>query len=205
MIEMEKESNPKFTPPAHWLEGEDEEEAEEDETESETENSVETELRNQVSILRSHCAETKLALVSWNGQTKQMFFRPENALEDLSAQIKRQWAIPRKVYWLQVNGIHESQISDWPAESSVVVKVRGFGAGPMATVKIHLKTPKAKKIFEVSIKEDAKLEDVEALAEDLFDETDEVKLYQDGAELSLEDGVKEWMTSTGGNAKLESG
>jgi hypothetical protein len=123
MSEMEREREPKFTPPAHWIEDEDEEE---DGCDDKDISRVETELRNQVSILRSHCVETKSALVSSNGETKQMFFNSEYAIEELSAQIKRHWSIPRKAHWLQVNGIHESQIKDWPAESSVVVNVR-FG------------------------------------------------------------------------------
>jgi hypothetical protein len=47
-------------------------------------------------------------------QTKQIFFHPERALDEISWQIKKHWSIPRKVYWLQINGGHESQIIDWP-------------------------------------------------------------------------------------------
>jgi hypothetical protein len=51
MTEMKKESDVKFTPPAHWIEDEDEDE----DVDQEVERLVETELRSQVSILRSHC------------------------------------------------------------------------------------------------------------------------------------------------------
>jgi hypothetical protein len=46
-----------------------------------------------------------------------------------SSQIKKHWSIPRKVYWLQINGKHKSKIQDWPKESLVVIKIRGLGAG----------------------------------------------------------------------------
>jgi hypothetical protein len=128
--EMERNRNPVFIPPAHWLEDEDEDE---DDCEDQDITRAEPELRDQVSTLRSDSAETKSALVSWNNQTKQMFFNPEHAIEKLSTQIKKQWGIPREVYWLQVNGIHECQTKDWPSESSIVLKVRGLGAGPKAT------------------------------------------------------------------------
>jgi hypothetical protein len=110
----------KFTPPPHWIEDEEDDE----DADPECESSVKAELRDQVLILRSHGAETKSELVSWNGQTKQMFFNPDHAIEELTSQIKNHWSIPRKVYWLQFNGKHESQVQSWPQESSATIKVK---------------------------------------------------------------------------------
>jgi hypothetical protein len=93
------------------------------------ESRIVSELRDRVSLLKRCHAEMKSALVTWNRQTKQMFSHPSRAIEELTRQIKNHWSIPRKIYWLQVTGKHESQIHDWPAESSVFIKVRGLGAG----------------------------------------------------------------------------
>jgi short-subunit dehydrogenase involved in D-alanine esterification of teichoic acids len=117
------------------------------------------------------------------------------------AQIAKYWGIPKKAYWLQINCKHESQ-GILVTESSVVIQVRGLGAGPTATTKIHLKTKTANKIFEVNIREDAKRKDVETLAMDLLDDSDNGKLYRDGSVLSLEDGVKDWATATGGKTQI---
>jgi hypothetical protein len=122
-----KEANVKFAQPAHWIE----DESVDEDADPKPKFALEADLRNQVSILRSHCADTKSALVSWNGQTKQMFFNPDHAIEELTSQIKNHWGIPRKVYWLQINGNHESQVQCWPKESSVVVKVTGLGGCPI--------------------------------------------------------------------------
>jgi hypothetical protein len=51
------------------------------------------------------------------------------ALEEIIWQIKKHWSITRKVHWLQVNGKHESQITEWPKESAVEIRIRGLGAG----------------------------------------------------------------------------
>jgi hypothetical protein len=76
----------KVTPPSHWIE--DQEDAGE-ETESEDNGHFKTELRNQLAILKDHCAESKSALISWNGLTKQMVFTPDHAIEGLTSQIKK--------------------------------------------------------------------------------------------------------------------
>jgi hypothetical protein len=39
------------------------------------------------------------------------------------------WSISRKIYWLQINGRHESQIQEWLKESSIAIKIRGLGGG----------------------------------------------------------------------------
>jgi hypothetical protein len=116
-----KEATMKVAPPSHWIEDADEEEDDCDEKDI---NQVEAELRDQVSILKSHCAETKSGLVTWNGQTKQMFFDPFRAVDDLSLQIKKHWGIPKNVYWMEINGAH-----DWPTESSVIIKVTAWKQG----------------------------------------------------------------------------
>jgi hypothetical protein len=60
MSEMKVEHEAQFTPPVHWIE--DEEDDCEEEAKSEARCQVETELRNHVSILKGHCAESKSAL-----------------------------------------------------------------------------------------------------------------------------------------------
>jgi hypothetical protein len=95
----------------------------------ETLEAMTTSLKDRLLLLKEYWKETNSALVSWGNQTKQLFFHPENALEEIKWQIKKHWSIPRKFYWLQINGRHESQITDWPRESSIEIKIRGLGAG----------------------------------------------------------------------------
>jgi hypothetical protein len=69
------------------------------------------------------------ALVSLGKDTRQIFFEAHNAVQRLVQKIKEIWNIPRKLYWLSVNGKHESQITSWPKTSNVEIKIRGLGAG----------------------------------------------------------------------------
>jgi hypothetical protein len=126
---------------------------------------VTDDLLTQLTTLKSCCSETKSALVTWSNQTKQMFFNPDHASEELSAQIHKHWGIPKKVYWLQINGVHESQVRDWPSESSIAIKVRGLGAGKVGWITIHINdeecTTKTSKTFEEMFED----RDIEVMSE----------------------------------------
>jgi hypothetical protein len=37
-----------------------------------------------------------------------MFFSPENAISDFKRKVKDLWNIPSKLYYLTINGAHES-------------------------------------------------------------------------------------------------
>jgi hypothetical protein len=74
------------------------------------------------------------ALVSLGKDTRQIFFEEHNAVQRLIQKINEIWNIPRKLYWLSVNGIHESQITSWPKTSNVEIKIRGLGAGDSARI-----------------------------------------------------------------------
>jgi hypothetical protein len=125
-----------------------------------------------------------------------MFFSPSRAIAEFMRKIKDHWGISRKVYWLCINGKHESQVCDWPEESSVAIKIKGKGGRdpPATSVKIHLKIPESPKIYEVNIGNNAAFENVATLPEDLFESLDGVKLFYEGFELALQDGVQEWLT-----------
>jgi hypothetical protein len=76
-------------------------------------------------LLTGNCA-----IISFAGQSRQIFFNPSNAIQRLTKKIKEIWNIPRKLYWLSVNGKHESKAKSWPQVSNVEIKIRGLGAGP---------------------------------------------------------------------------
>jgi hypothetical protein len=86
-------------------------------------------LELDLTTLREKSDGMKSVLITWGNHTKQVFFDESNAIPGITRKIKEVWSILRKIYWLQINGRHESQIHEWPRESSVVVKVRGLGEG----------------------------------------------------------------------------
>jgi hypothetical protein len=47
----------------------------------------------------------------------------------LTKKIREIWEIPRKIYWLQVNGKHESLITSWPQVSTVEIRIKGPAGG----------------------------------------------------------------------------
>jgi hypothetical protein len=53
----------------------------------------------------------------------------------LSQKVKEIWNIPRKIYWLLMNGKHESLVTSWPQVSSIQIKIKGLaGYDPLAIV-----------------------------------------------------------------------
>jgi hypothetical protein len=46
--------------------------------------------------------------------------------------MKELWNIPVKMYYLLVNGVHESLVNSWQPVSSVIVKIKGLGRKPTA-------------------------------------------------------------------------
>jgi hypothetical protein len=86
-------------------------------------------LKTELVSLKESMKGMKSALISWGKHSKQIIFEETCAIGTVTRQIKRLWNIPRKIYWLQINGRHESQIQEWPKESSIVIKIRCLGAG----------------------------------------------------------------------------
>jgi hypothetical protein len=87
-------------------------------------------LKDQLQALKQLKEEMKSALITWGSQVKQVFFKEAEEISVIQRAIKNHWNIPRHFYWLQVNGKHECQVTVWPQESSIVIKIRGLGAGP---------------------------------------------------------------------------
>jgi hypothetical protein len=59
-----------------------------------------------------------------------MFFSSENAIADFERKVKELWNIPRKMYYLLINGKYESHVSvDWPNCAMVCVKLKGLLGG----------------------------------------------------------------------------
>jgi hypothetical protein len=79
----------------------------------------------EIASLKEEKGWSKSALISWGGQSRQIFFKDTQAIETLTKKIKEFWGIPRKFYWLSVNGKHESTISSWPQNSTVEIHIRG--------------------------------------------------------------------------------
>jgi hypothetical protein len=59
-----------------------------------------------------------------------MVFSSETALEDFHRKVKELWNIPRKQYYLKINGIHEDiPIKAWPGNVLVKVEIKGLLGG----------------------------------------------------------------------------
>jgi hypothetical protein len=56
----------------------------------------------------------KSATTNWGVQSVQVLFEESQATAAITKKIKDTWWIPRKFYWLKVNGVHESGIKTWP-------------------------------------------------------------------------------------------
>jgi hypothetical protein len=119
------------TPPAHWLEDEEENDNAENSEAMGAGQEETTPLREQLSILKGREEDTKSAVISWERQSARTFFSPDHAVAEFERKIKDHWGMPRRVYWLCINEQHESQMKEWPEESSVVIKIKGLGAGPV--------------------------------------------------------------------------
>jgi hypothetical protein len=85
-------------------------------------------LKEEIKLLRSLPA-SKSVIVTWNNLSIQVHYEEPHAIEALSKAIKDKWAIPRKYYWLKVNGIHEAGLTEWPQVANASVEIRGLGAG----------------------------------------------------------------------------
>jgi hypothetical protein len=86
-------------------------------------------LKESLAKLRKESSETKSAIISWGNQSRQIFFEEPEAIPAITQKIKDCWAIPRKVYWLQINGQHEERITSWPKQSTILINIRGLVAG----------------------------------------------------------------------------
>jgi hypothetical protein len=110
---------------------------------------VAVDLSSQLSTLRKSIPDTHQAIITFQRQSIHMFFSPENAIADFKRKVKELWNIPVKLYYLLVNGVHESLIHSWHAVTSVIVKIRGLGAGSMT--KVHLKATQNQQVYEVRL------------------------------------------------------
>jgi hypothetical protein len=86
-------------------------------------------LREQLRTLKSCEEDTKSAVISWGNQAVQMLFSPSQEISESDPTVKGHWGIQRSEYWISINWKHESIAQEWPKESSVVVKIKGLGAG----------------------------------------------------------------------------
>jgi hypothetical protein len=162
---------------------------------------VAVDFQHQLSVLRRAIPNTLQAMITFQRQSVQMFFSPENAIADFKRKVKELWNIPTKMFYLLVNGVHESLVNPWNSVSSVLVKIRGLGAGQHEFMKIHLKVEQGRKAYEIRVRDDITFEDIITLVGDIFADRDDIQLYQDGSLLSVADSAREWLTNTGGGRK----
>jgi hypothetical protein len=87
-------------------------------------------LCSELEVLRSSIPNTLQAIITFERHSVQMFFSPENAVTDLKRKVKEIWNIPEKVYYLLINGSHESITpKSWPKVVCVQVKMKGLLGG----------------------------------------------------------------------------
>jgi hypothetical protein len=92
---------------------------------------VVADLRRQLYALKEAVLNIPQAIITFQNQSVQMFFSPENAIADFRRKVKELWNIPAKMYYLLVNGVHESLVREWNKFSSVPVNMRGLGGVPI--------------------------------------------------------------------------
>jgi hypothetical protein len=101
-----------------------------------------------------------------------MLFSPENALEDFRRKVKEHWNIPRKQYYLKIDGIHEDILTTkWTQNTTVRVEIRGLRGGTKpeeGRIKVHLKVDADPKIYAFTMKEEVTVEEVSDLVRDVF-------------------------------------
>jgi hypothetical protein len=90
-------------------------------------------LKMEVSLLKDDRSWSKSAIISLGRQSRQIFFDETNAIPMFTKKIKEIWGIPRKIYWLSVNGKHESTVTSSPHVSMVVIQIKG----PAGAVTAH--------------------------------------------------------------------
>jgi hypothetical protein len=88
-----------------------------------------TKLKSDLVSLKEDKNWSKSALISWGGQSRQVFFDGTDAIPILTKKIKEVWGIPRKIFWLSVNGKHELLVTSWPHRSTLEIRIKGPAGG----------------------------------------------------------------------------
>jgi hypothetical protein len=141
------------------------------------------------------------AFIKYEQHTIQQIILKANPVKALKKTVGETWMLPADFSYLTINGKHESiSPAEWMTEIAVQVRVKdqGDSTPPMGSVKLHLKTKTDGRIYELKLRDNVSLEDVATLVEDIFEDLTDVKLYRDGAELSLAEEMREWMSETDG-------
>jgi hypothetical protein len=87
-------------------------------------------LRSELETLRESIPNTLRAIITFERQSVQIFFSPENAIADFQRKVKELWNIPKKNYYLLFNGTHESKIPKaWSKNTAIQVKIKGLLGG----------------------------------------------------------------------------
>jgi hypothetical protein len=87
-------------------------------------------LRSEVDLPKNSIPETLRAIITFEKQSVQIFFSPENALEDFRRKVKELWNIPVKHYYMKINGVHENiPCVSWPQTTLVSVEIKGLMGG----------------------------------------------------------------------------
>jgi hypothetical protein len=87
-------------------------------------------LRPELETLRESIPYTRQAIITFEKQSVQMFFSPENAIADFQRKVEELWNIPKRFYYLTVNGLHESKLPNlWQKITAVQVKIKGLLGG----------------------------------------------------------------------------
>jgi hypothetical protein len=90
--------------------------------------------------LKNTVPDTCRAIITFEKRSAQILFSPKNALEDFRRKVKELWNIPRKLYYLTINGVHEAACRKArPGDNTIQVKIKGLlGGGKKGTVTIIL-------------------------------------------------------------------
>jgi hypothetical protein len=129
---------------------------------------------------------------------------PDPTLSEIRKCISEEWKLPGDSYYLSVNGQHEENVTEWPEISTIRIggTIKGGTQPPMGKVTLYLKSTNDVEVYAITLRDNVQLEDVASMVEDVFEVPSDVKLYQEGGELSLSDALRDWLTATEGKSEI---
>jgi hypothetical protein len=65
----------------------------------------------------------KYATIQWGYQIVHVKFEESQAIEVIKQKITNKWCLPRGDYHLEINGVHESKVTEWPQHAMVGIEI----------------------------------------------------------------------------------
>jgi hypothetical protein len=144
-------------------------------------------LGSELETLRSSVPSTLQAIITFGKHSIQTFFSPENALADFRKKVKEVWNIPSKIYYLFINGAHESRIPEvWSMTTVIQVKAKGLlGGGRKGALTLVIEGEECRCYTNQTFREAFEDRDLEIKANQLIS-------VENGAPIGIEELIGEY-------------